>query len=148
MNRGFHYFLSCRLCCLEARKGVLKVSSLRSSPRLPPHTTPPPTCSCVRPTLFCVHVQPPSFPCSPLFRVYGHGRGVSVCVLWSSWRSRRPGVLALRSDSTVSLSRVDGSVSKGTSVSESRQLASGFNKAPPTTKSISDGCIWRIFGPF
>lgn len=52
--------------------------------------------------------------------------------------------LGTTSDSAVSLSCVDGSVSEGMSVSVNRQLTSGFNKGPPTTKSILDGCIWRI----
>lgn len=49
------------------------------------------------------------------------------------------------SDSAVSLNCVDASTSKGTSVSVNWQLASGFNKGPPATKSILDGCIQSIF---
>lgn len=50
------------------------------------------------------------------------------------------------SDSAVSLSCVDGSMSEGTSVSVNWQLASGFNKGPRAAKTILDGCIWRILG--
>lgn len=47
-------------------------------------------------------------------------------------------------DSAVTLSRVNGSMSKVTSVSVNWQLTSGFNKGPPTTKSTLDECILRV----
>lgn len=47
------------------------------------------------------------------------------------------------SDSAVSLSCADGSMSKGMSISVNCQLASGFNRGPPTTKSKLDEFIWR-----
>lgn len=47
------------------------------------------------------------------------------------------------SGSAVSLSRADGSVSEGMSVSVNQQLPSGFNKGLLATKTILD-----VFGEF
>lgn len=101
-----------------------------------------------KPPSVCVHVQAPRCPCCLFLEFTVTAVASASCVLCSSWRSWLPGVFGPVSDSTVSLGRVDGSVSKGTSVSPSRQLASGFNKVPPTTKSVLDGCVWSNFRLF
>lgn len=59
----------------------------------PPHST---SSLCVRPPGCVCSCSGFLLPVLSVFRVYGHGHGVSVCVLWSSWRSWLPGVLAQR----------------------------------------------------